>query len=914
MLVNMDYSVLADYYEKLEKVSAKLKKTEILAELFKNVETEELPRIVLLVQGIVYPKFTQLELGIATQMMIRAISKASGFNPDEIEKRFARLGDLGLVAEECIKSRKQATLLAKKLTVKFVFENLRKLATITGEGSQEKKLNLIVELLVSAKPKEARYIVRTILGELRVGVAEGLIRDAIVHAFLLKEGMNKEDIEKATEAVDYAWNILSDFGEVARIAKERGIEGLKKAKIQIGKPIQVMLGEKAESIEEVIKEFGKIACEYKYDGARCISGLTPIYVKDKGLISVRDVKVGDYVLTHTGRFKKVVAKMKRKKRKKERIFRILTYLGNEFKITEGHEILVNLKGNLVWLPVEKIPKDVEVVFPISKIGSESVPERMVLTTLDGYRKEFKLNKNFFRFLGFWVGDGYTNTYNRNFRIGLQFNREKEKKLCNFYKNIIRNEFGIKNISTYNFPGAIDVYWTDKPFMFWLSHNFRHKRKGWKGKTIPDWLFGLDKERFLEFLQGLIEADGNVSKNGTTYIVTKEKTLAMKVQLLALKHGKIIGIKKFRVKGKNYYKLVIPKTNAYARIDGNKVFVKLLRKEEIKYPDPRSVFYNLQVEDDESYCTTMLTLHNCQIHKKGEKIWIFTRRLEEITPQFPDLVEICKKGILAEECVVEGEALAINLKTGSPLPFQVLSQRIHRKYEIEKMIKEIPVQLNLFDIVYLEGKELFDKPFIERRKILEKIVKVIPGKLQLTKQIITDDVKVAEKFYKEALEAKQEGLMLKVLSSPYVFGRHVGGWYKIKPIMETLDLVIVGATWGEGARAKWLTSFELACRDPDTGKFLRCGMMSTGLTEEEYKQMTEMLKPLIIEEKGKNVKVRPKIVIEVGYQEIQKSPNYESGFALRFPRFIRDRSADKSPEEADTIDRVKALFESQGRAG
>jgi DNA ligase-1 len=571
--MGMDYSVLVEYYEKLEKVSAKLKKVEILSELFKKAETEELPKIVFLVQGIVYPKFAQLELGIATQMMIKAISKAFGFKPDEIETRFAKLGDLGLVAEECVKSRRQATLLTKKLTVDFVFENLRKLATITGEGSQEKKLSLIVELLASTKPKEARYLVRTILGELRVGVAEGLIRDAIVRAFLLKEDFGKEKLEKATEAVDYAWNILSDFGEVARIAKERGIEGLKKAKVQLGKPIQVMLGEKAESIEEVIKEFGKIACEYKYDGMRA-----------------------------------------------------------------------------------------------------------------------------------------------------------------------------------------------------------------------------------------------------------------------------------------------------------------------------------------------------EIQKKGNEIWIYTRRLEDVTNQFPDLVDLCRNGLLAKECVVEGEALAINPKTGSPLPFQVLSQRIHRKYEIEKMIKEIPVQLNLFDVVYLEGKELFDKPFIERRKILEKIVKTIPGKLQLAKQIITDKVKEAEKFYKEALDAKQEGLMLKVLSSPYVFGRHVGTMYKIKPIMETLDLVIVGASWGEGSRAKWLTSFELACRDPDTGKFLRCGMMSTGLTEEEYQQMTEVLKPLIIDERGKNVRVKPKIVIEVGYQEIQKSPNYESGFALRFPRFIRDRTVDKSPEEADTIDRVKALFESQGKAG
>ncbi|MEM5772668.1 MAG: ATP-dependent DNA ligase [Candidatus Aenigmatarchaeota archaeon] len=564
----MDYSILTDYYERLENVSAKLKKTEILAELFKKVDSEELPKVVLLVQSIVYPKYTQLELGIATQMMIRAISKATGYKPEEIENKFAKLGDLGLVAEEYIKSRKQATLLKKKLTISSVFENLRKLATITGEGSQERKLSLIVELLASAKPKEARYIVRTILGELRVGVAEGLIRDAIVRAFLAEE-----DKEEATQAVDYAWNILSDFSEVAKIAKESGIEGLKKAKIQLGKPIQVMLGEKAESIEEVIKEFGKIAAEYKYDGM-----------------------------------------------------------------------------------------------------------------------------------------------------------------------------------------------------------------------------------------------------------------------------------------------------------------------------------------------------HAEIQKKGEEIWIFTRRLEDVTKQFPDLVELCKKGLKAKECIVEGEALAINPKTGLPLPFQVLSQRIQRKYDIEKMVKEIPVQLNLFDIVYLEGKILFKEPFINRRKILEKIVKPIPGKLQLAKQLITDNVKEAEKFYKEALEAKQEGLMLKVLNSPYVFGRHVGTMYKIKPIMETLDLVIVGATWGEGARAKWLTSFELACRDPDSGKFLRCGMMSTGLTEEEYERMTEMLKPLIIEEKGKNVKVRPKIVIEVGYQEIQKSPNYESGFALRFPRFIRDRSVDKSPEEADTLDRVKALFESQGKVG
>ncbi|MEM7825697.1 MAG: ATP-dependent DNA ligase, partial [Candidatus Aenigmatarchaeota archaeon] len=303
----------------------------------------------------------------------------------------------------------------------------------------------------------------------------------------------------------------------------------------------------------------------------------------------------------------------------------------------------------------------------------------------------------------------------------------------------------------------------------------------------------------------------------------------------------------------------------------------------------------------------------QVQKQGDKIWLFTRREEEVTKQFPDLVQYLKESLKAKDCIVEGEALAINPKTGSPLPFQVLSQRIHRKYDIEKMIKEIPVQIHLFDVVYLEGKQLFDKPFKERRKILEKIVKIIPGKVELAKQLITDNLKDAEKFYQEALKAKQEGLMLKVLDSPYVFGRHVGTMYKIKPIMETLDLVIIGATYGEGLRAKWLSSYVLACRDPDTGEFLTCGMMGTGLTEEQFQLMTDALKDLIIEEKGREVKIRPKIVVEVAFQEIQKSPNYSSGYALRFPRLVRIRE-DKGPEETDTIERLIELFKSQGLRG
>lgn len=568
----MKYSVLVNTYEKLEKTSSKLAKTHILAKLFKETPRDELEKVVLLAQGTVFPKYREQELGIATQMMIKAISKATGISSKEVENKFTKKGDLGLVAEECVKTRKQKVLLKKKLTVDIVFNNLRKLAFITGVGSQEKKLALIAELLVSAKPNEARYIVRTILEELRIGVAEGIIRDAIVEAFLLKPDSTKEEKKRLTELVNYAWNILSDFGEVAKIAKEKGERGLKRVKLELGRPIQVMLGLAAKSIENIVKEFGKIAAEYKYDGMRV-----------------------------------------------------------------------------------------------------------------------------------------------------------------------------------------------------------------------------------------------------------------------------------------------------------------------------------------------------QCHKKDEKIWLFTRRLENVTKQFPDLVELCREGLIAKECVVEGEVLGIDIKTGFPLPFQILSQRIHRKYDIEKMVKEIPIQLNLFDILYLDGKMLLNKKFIERRKILEKVVRPIPGKIQLTKLLITDDIKKLEKFYHEALAAKQEGLFLKILDSKYVFGRHVGGWYKIKPIMETLDLVIVGAEWGTGTRAKWLSSYVLACRDPDTGEFLPCGMMGTGLTEKQFENMTKILKPLIISKKGRRVEVKPKIVVEVGYQEIQRSPNYESGFALRFPRLIRLRD-DKLPDEADTIQRVKKLFESKGRVG
>jgi len=167
----------------------------------------------------------------------------------------------------------------------------------------------------------------------------------------------------------------------------------------------------------------------------------------------------------------------------------------------------------------------------------------------------------------------------------------------------------------------------------------------------------------------------------------------------------------------------------------------------------------------------------------------------------------------------------------------------------------------------------------------------------------------EAVFKEALEAGHEGAMLKNPKSPYIPGKRGKHWLKLKEVMETLDLIVIGGEWGEGRRSHLISSFELACRDPVTGKLLPVGKVGTGFTDEDLEELTKLFKPLIIYEDGKTVKFQPKIVFEVAYQEIQKSPKYESGYALRFPRFIRIRD-DKSPEEADTIERVARLYESQ----
>jgi DNA ligase-1 len=212
---------------------------------------------------------------------------------------------------------------------------------------------------------------------------------------------------------------------------------------------------------------------------------------------------------------------------------------------------------------------------------------------------------------------------------------------------------------------------------------------------------------------------------------------------------------------------------------------------------------------------------------------------------------------------------------------------------------------LFDVLLLDGESLISLPYVQRRKFLAENA----GEIALTKQIITDKKAVAEKFLIEAMDAGHEGLMAKKLDSPYTPGTRGKRWFKIKPILEPLDLVITAAEYGYGRRHSWLSDYYLAARDAATGEFLNIGKTFKGLTDGEIIEMTRSLKKLTVRQKGNRVVVLPKIVVEVAYNEIQKSPKYKSRMALRFARITRIRN-DKSPEEADTIERVREIFEKQ----
>jgi len=567
----MQYQELCEIYEDLEQNPSRLKKTAILSDFLAKLKnskpSEKEKQVLYLLQGKAFPDYDEREFGISEKLCIKALERASGISNKEIIQKWKKIGDLGKVAEEVMNEKKQGTLFSHRLTIQKVLDNLKKLPELEGKGAVDKKMAMISELLTSASGIEAKYTIRTLLGQLRIGVASGTIRDSIVESCLSKKDFeSKEKKKEFSEAVQDSYDKANDFALVFEKAC-KGIKELKSTFLVPGHPLKTMLALKAESIEDGFKRVGKPAAfEYKYDGFR---------------------------------------------------------------------MLIN-----------------------------------------------------------------------------------------------------------------------------------------KDET------------------------GNVK--------------------------------------------------------------------------------------------------------------IFTRRLDNVTNQFPEVIKYIKEHIKASSFIIDSEAIGYDPKTKKYKPFEAISQRIRRKYNIQELIKKLPIEINVFDIIYYNGKSLIQEPFEKRTKLLREIIKPHKYKIRTAHQLITSDEKKAETFYQQALKDNQEGVMIKNLKSPYKPGARVGHMLKLKPSENELDLVITRAEYGKGKRSGAFATFTLSCLNEKTNEFVEIGKAS-GLKEKSelglsFTELTKKLNPLIIKEYARKADIKPKIVVTILYQNIQRSPTYSSGFALRFPRIIKLRQ-DRDAKDVATLKEI-----------
>src|SRR5438093_3809618 len=233
--------------------------TELLVGLLRMTPREDLEKVVYLTQGRIHPDYEGIELGLAEKMVMRVLTHATGLDDARNGGLWKEKGDLGLVAQEAIAARRQKPLESTPLTVAKVYENLDAIARESGEGSQERKVRLLSDLLGSATPREAKYIVRMVVGKMRLGVADMTIVDALALTFATKDERDR---------VERAYNVSSDLGEVARVISTKGLKGLDEFRLKLFRPIRAMLAERLETLEEIFTRMGKAALEYKYDGLR----------------------------------------------------------------------------------------------------------------------------------------------------------------------------------------------------------------------------------------------------------------------------------------------------------------------------------------------------------------------------------------------------------------------------------------------------------------------------------------------------------------------------------------------------------------------------------------------------------------------------------------------------------------------
>lgn len=293
----------------------------------------------------------------------------------------------------------------------------------------------------------------------------------------------------------------------------------------------------------------------------------------------------------------------------------------------------------------------------------------------------------------------------------------------------------------------------------------------------------------------------------------------------------------------------------------------------------------------------------QIHKRGNEIRIFSRHLSELTESMPEIVDETRREIRARDAIVEGEVIALNAD-GRPRPFQELMRRVGRERDVIEMQREIPIKLFLFDVLYRHGELLIDQTNAARWNALGEVCGIIAR----VERVAPRDVAEGEQFLKRARAAGHEGVMAKNLASPYTPGERGKHWLKIKPVI-TLDLVIVAAEWGYGRRTGWLSNVHLAARDEESGELLEVGKTFKGFTDAEFKALTKKLLTLKTRETRGTVWVKPQVVVEVAFNNVQSSPRYQSQVALRFARVVRLRD-DKLANEIDTVQTLRALGQSQ----
>jgi len=583
---SMLYDILCETYLTLESTTKRLEMTEILVDIFLKSPTQDIPLICYLTTGNLFPA-TDLDLGIAEKMVIESLAVALGYTSNEIKDGLKETGDLGITAENLKRKHKQLALFSKKLTVQDVYLTLEKIARTAGKGSVKQKTRLLSGLIASSSPLGTRYLIRAVLGKLRLGIAEMTLIDAIALAFTGKKE-NRALVERA-------YNFNTDIGQVAQVAAKHGLEGLKRFKIQVGHPIRMMAAQRLSSPVEILEKHGRTAVETKYDGERL-----------------------------------------------------------------------------------------------------------------------------------------------------------------------------------------------------------------------------------------------------------------------------------------------------------------------------------------------------QIHKDKDTVSIFSRRLENISRQYPDVVDYIHEGVKAERAIVEGEVVAYDPDTGEFFPFQILMRR-RRKYGIEKARTQYPVVVFLFDALLVDEVSLVDHPFPERRKQLEQITQC-SNNLQLAFQQIVTTPKELETLFEHAISDGHEGLITKSLHDDAIYQAGGRGWLWIKykrdyasEMVDTVDLVVIGAFWGRGRRAGTYGALLCAAYDDEDDKFKTVCKLGTGFSDEDLVAFRDILEAFRIPHPHARVDVQkemtsdvwfvPAVVLEIQGAELTLSPVHtaalnkikaKSGLAIRFPRYTGTQRTDKAPEQATTVKELCVMYRGQLR--